>query len=1080
MPSPHPIDRTKHLSLLMMLGTGPAMLSCQGDALAPPRADEPDEPDALTEPSEPTEPTERQKLARSGRHLYDPSAGAAATPATANDLTAALDITPEFLMGATLQGPDVSSSVLDGGWGVVGPRWGNSFAVLSTGVIGTIPEPGTDMGAGNADGDIVTLEINLDVPEGFTRLSFDYNFVSAESPDFVGSLYNDRFTATLIEPGGITNEVAEASVNSSFFFDASTERAGGTMFDIFASSPNGVDTVFDGNLPDAGITDFQSVSVELPTPGSYTLVFEISDQGDGLLDSAVMLDNLRIHAMERLSLNPLPPPPPAVFTEPQLVQEDGAISQDPALLRQASERVRGATADGATQVLLRTRVPSAGTVQYSVDSGTLLDDGGVRALHAEFASTTVTVDAVEDMGEFWTFAIYTVPDDFDRGGDEDLLDRTIQLSASFVPDDPALSGFVDTQEFLLQRPPIVLVHGLWDSPIVWKIPLADDPRFLVRYAGDDDNITETSLTDHLQTVPANAILSARYQLQDDAIASAAVDVVAHGTGGLLARQHIGRIGYEGANNFGRGDVHKLITINTPHLGSDLAVALMEMWDAWDMDTRAQMDFVFSIQGIDLNGGAVEDIQVGSSFISTLPATSVPSHAVVGEGGRFIPRNDGDLRPASFAVGQRNTLYITLEQQHPSMPFDTPQSERQAFIFGDQSEVFTEDHDMFASVSSQIGGIVPTSAASSFTSTYDPLLPPSSAYFDPVHFNVPRGDGGNHHSNWLTELLHESIDAPQFDTFPAPSDLMQQAAALPPADPSATTPVSFSIVANGLTITSPLDGDQVVPGSTLQVSIEADPGIDANMLGLVTQSASAILDAPSFPLVVDLLIPENSPPALDLLAFGFNPAGDLLISEPIQLGATPEGELLHVHLLDRNPFLFGMGDTQLVNVLGLYDDGIERNIASSAAGTTYTSSDPTIFTVTPEGVLEATGPGRATLVARNGMVMDSVTVDVRPTSFVGFDLIVTWPGGHCASVLVSNNMNAPTTDWEITLDLGTATITDHWLGLFSSDTGIITVGPESEVQAAIPAGTTKDYMGFCAVDPELPAELPTVVDMTATY
>jgi len=58
-------------------------------------------------------------------------------------------------------------------------------------------------------------------------------------------------------------------------------------------------------------------------------------------------------------------------------------------------------------------------------------------------------------------------------------------------------------------------------------------------------------------------------------AAAQADVVAHSMGGDVTRTLLNLDGYAGTDSFGTGVVHKLITIGTPHLGSPLAVQLLQ-------------------------------------------------------------------------------------------------------------------------------------------------------------------------------------------------------------------------------------------------------------------------------------------------------------------------------------------------------------------------------------------------------------------------------------------------------------------------------------------------------------------------
>jgi len=71
--------------------------------------------------------------------------------------------------------------------------------------------------------------------------------------------------------------------------------------------------------------------------------FSIDDVGDGEFDSAVLIDNFAFTAVETVD------PHSAV----ELIDESGRVTRDPQLTATLGDPVRGATADGVTQVLLR-------------------------------------------------------------------------------------------------------------------------------------------------------------------------------------------------------------------------------------------------------------------------------------------------------------------------------------------------------------------------------------------------------------------------------------------------------------------------------------------------------------------------------------------------------------------------------------------------------------------------------------------------------------------------------------------------------------------------------------------------------
>ncbi|GBE05316.1 bacterial Ig-like domain [bacterium BMS3Abin10] len=81
--------------------------------------------------------------------------------------------------------------------------------------------------------------------------------------------------------------------------------------------------------------------------------------------------------------------------------------------------------------------------------------------------------------------------------------------------------------------------------------------------------------------------------------------------------------------------------------------------------------------------------------------------------------------------------------------------------------------------------------------------------------------------------------------------------------------------------------------------------------------------------------------------------------------------------DSDPNDVRIAETDYISVSGLYSDGVKRWIASSADGTTYTSSDETIVTVDSEGKVTAQGLGEAKITVKNGNYSATVDVIVKP-------------------------------------------------------------------------------------------------------
>ena len=122
-----------------------------------------------------------------------------------------------------------------------------------------------------------TLTQAFTIQPGVTSfpLKFDYTFITEEYPEFVGSAFNDSLTITMVGPGGVTTTLARETVNGSAF----------TLI-------SGIN--FPGGDTTTGWTGWKTVSVTIPVsvgPGTYRVF--ITDAGDGIYDSAVLLDKIQ-------------------------------------------------------------------------------------------------------------------------------------------------------------------------------------------------------------------------------------------------------------------------------------------------------------------------------------------------------------------------------------------------------------------------------------------------------------------------------------------------------------------------------------------------------------------------------------------------------------------------------------------------------------------------------------------------------------------------------------------------------------------------------------------------------------------
>ncbi len=212
-------------------------------------------------------------------------------PGTASDLANAMDIPNSSIISASLGTSDGSAvGVVPHSLGTGFPSKGGSFAILATGTAATAETDNnseststTLTGLNNTQGnDMVQLTLELRVPTGATCMSFDFSFYSEEFPEFVGTTFNDVFTAELngTDLTIVGNQVI-APLNFAFDSDGNLISVN-TVFGVTANTG----TTYDGATPfiranspiDAGAT-------------SVTLTLSIQDLGDSIYDSAVFIDN---------------------------------------------------------------------------------------------------------------------------------------------------------------------------------------------------------------------------------------------------------------------------------------------------------------------------------------------------------------------------------------------------------------------------------------------------------------------------------------------------------------------------------------------------------------------------------------------------------------------------------------------------------------------------------------------------------------------------------------------------------------------------------------------------------------------
>lgn len=158
-------------------------------------------------------------------------------------------------------------------------------------------------------------------------------------------------------------------------------------------------------------------------------------------------------------------------------------------------------------------------------------------------------------------AVYTAPADYPANvGSVTHVKATIHYICNNFPGSEDI--FID-----IIRPPVVFIHGLGDSGLnCWTdmylhIAHSDLYKNGINYIVDYESTNTSTFMENVGNV-ADGIFQAQERAINKGYMATKCDLVCHSMGGILARLFVERGGR-------KEDVNRIITINTPHAGSEL-------------------------------------------------------------------------------------------------------------------------------------------------------------------------------------------------------------------------------------------------------------------------------------------------------------------------------------------------------------------------------------------------------------------------------------------------------------------------------------------------------------------------------
>jgi len=437
------------------------------------------------------------------------------------------------------------------------------------------------------------------------------------------------------------------------------------------------------------------------------------------------------------------------------------------------------------------------------------------------------------LGEFWFW--YVSPEDFSGAtdGPYSLVPErrdTIKIRVTYANDNK------DSTDYYMRvvRPPLLMVHGLAAGPSTWdscrpatgplgELPYVSNPMFKYKKALTMDgkglfiNNAKRLLSGDEGDLDAkqNSLQGNIEELRNMGFAANQVDYVCHSMGGIMIRGAAGwfpeKFNADGNylyNNYGKGFVHKLIFVNTPHNSSPVADAVREFvprfpgvlrfafTQLYKANPKLQQPFDF-IQPVKttLNDAAylfrpsdaVTNLQISNQFggVNLPQNNNIKNHLIIGDVNLTTQVLD-DLVEMKPLAKLTNNFLVVARDYYPAAAkaelapyFDENKNEIERMLFfvnwysaKKNFPGYTADGDLIVPLKSELAQQVQTNPnITSFTNTPGNLI-------DANHIAMlPRRDVGKR----IFELLNVNVnnntlfgDMIPANTDPEPQEYFKQA------------------------------------------------------------------------------------------------------------------------------------------------------------------------------------------------------------------------------------------------------------------------------------------------------------------
>lgn len=570
------------------------------------------------------------------------------------------------------------------------------------------------------------------------------------------------------------------------------------------------------------------------------------------------------------------------------------------------------------------------------------------------------------------YAIITAPDHIPSTASEENIDVEVVFSAN------GGAKITNTVPLSLTQPPTLLVHGVWASPDTFRVwnPFLHNhlmSQGLRVKMADYRSTTRSSFSENQGVVGAH-IQDLLSDLEKERIAATKVNVVGHSMGGILTRYHGMTGDYANPDNFGEGDVRRLITIDTPHFGSRSASFMEHLWE--DCPDVAGLGNVGSwakfwwtwLWGSTVDsryGPAVEDLARGSAAVAKMGKSPFPGWAIAGVAASNDPY---ELRLAhrwlaAFYVLQeaacfRGGCVPCADVLHSKRGYLIKTFETSEFI----DSVFREENDRMVELSSQLGGL----GASACTK------------FQGVNHSSVVGNKLVAANVWALLVAPSLALAPHF---PAVGGIAPASAGRPVAN---DTSADLRSVAQGaprnlpappVSITQPPEGTSVSAGSRISLRVSTAADVSGCLIIAGRDDWTEIIAMTNVNLATSWDAPANVLGDYQIQVIPFLPGGSSAAPVSRSLRITTAASISSLTCDWPSLSFDEIGKVEPVRFFGYFTDGSKKELISRSSGIQLSINPIGVIAISPDGDVTSLSNGTATVTAKYGSATLAIPVSV---------------------------------------------------------------------------------------------------------